>query len=111
MVVHELSHVVQGYPRGGPSWLVEGIADYVRFAHFEPATKIAVDPRRASYRDGYRTTAKFLAWIEKSADKGIVPALNAALRAGKYDAKVFEDRTTKTLDTLWAEFLAAEQRK
>ena len=31
MVIHELVHVVQSYRRGRPFWLVEGIADYIRF--------------------------------------------------------------------------------
>src|SRR5262249_289810 len=64
MVVHELTHVIQSYPRPEPGWLVEGIADYVRFYHYEPKTKLGtVDPSRQSYRDGYRVTAMFLAWI------------------------------------------------
>jgi hypothetical protein len=111
MVVHELTHVVQGYRRGGPSWLVEGIADYVRFSHFEPKTRIRVDPKRASYRDGYRTAAKFLAWAEAKHDRGLVRALNAALRAGAYKDSLFEKRTGKKLDALWADFLAAQERK
>lgn len=111
MVVHELTHVVQGYRRGGPSWLVEGIADYVRFAHFEPMTRIRVNPKRASYRDGYRTTAKFLAWAEAQHDRDLVRKLNQALRAGKYRDALFEKYTGKPLDRLWADFLAAQERK
>ena len=83
MVVHELTHVIQSYPRSkrNDGWLVEGIADYVRFFKYEPETKIAVSPR-ASYRNGYRTTAKFLDWIEKTHDKDMVAKLNKALRKG-----------------------------
>ena len=52
---------------------MEGIADYVRFFHYEPNTKLRLgNPARASYRDGYRTTAMFLAWIEKRYDKDII---------------------------------------
>jgi hypothetical protein len=111
MVVHELTHVIQGYRRGGPSWLVEGIADYVRFAHYEPGTPIRVNPKRASYRDGYRTAAKFLAWAEQKHDKGLVRNLNEALRAGKYRKELFEEHTSKALDQLWADFLAEQERK
>src|SRR5262249_15754910 len=111
MVVHELTHVIQGYKRGGPGWLVEGIADYVRFAHFEPKTKITVNPKKASYRDGYRTTAKFLAWVESQHDKDLVRKLNEALRAGEYKDELFERRTGKALDRLWADFLASLDRK
>jgi hypothetical protein len=36
-MVHETVHVVQGYGYGGnPGWLVEGIADYIRFFKYEP---------------------------------------------------------------------------
>jgi hypothetical protein len=111
MVVHELTHVIQDYRRGGPGWLVEGIADYVRFSHYEPKTPIRINPRRASYRDGYRTTAKFLAWLERKHDRGIVCKLNGALRAGKYSKELFRTSTSKTLDALWADFFAAEERK
>src|SRR5262249_46375385 len=63
MVIHELTHVIQSYPRAGDGWLVEGIADYVRLFHFEPKARLdRVDPARQSYRDGYRVTALFLAW-------------------------------------------------
>jgi hypothetical protein len=113
MVVHELTHVIQGYRRPGRNngWLVEGIADYVRFYHFEPQKKVTVNPHRAKYRDGYRTTAAFLAWIEKDRDKDIVRKLNAALRAGKYDDELFKTYTSKTLDELWDAFVASLERK
>ena len=111
MVVHELTHVVQAYPPGGPSWLIEGIADYVRFIHYEPKTRIDIDTKKASYRDSYRTSAKFLGWVEKTHDKAIVRKLNAALRKGKYKDELFETYTKKTLDQLWTAFLVAEERK
>lgn len=111
MVVHELTHVIQAYRRGGPGWLVEGIADYVRFAHFEPMTRIVVNPRRAKVTDGYRTTAKFLAWAESAHDRDLVREVNAALRAGRYREELFKVRTGKTLEQLWAAFLAAQERK
>jgi hypothetical protein len=113
MVVHELTHVVQAYSDGDPGWLVEGIADYVRFFHYEPKTKIEVDAERASYRDGYRTTARFLAWIERKKDRDILRVLNAAIRQGKYKDKLFRTRTGKSLDELWAAFIEsvrAEQK-
>jgi hypothetical protein len=111
MVVHELTHVVQGYKRGGPGWLVEGIADYVRFSHYEPKTKVTVNPKRASYKDGYRTTAKFLAWAEAEHDRDLVRKLNETLRQGRYKDELFEKHTGKNLDRLWADFLAAQERK
>jgi transglutaminase-like putative cysteine protease len=107
MVVHELTHVIQAYRRGGPSWLVEGIADNIRFFHYEPQTKISINPRRASYRDSYRTTARFLDYVEKNHDKDIVRVLNEALRKGEYREELVKKRTGKTLDELWALFIAS----
>ncbi|MFO0863322.1 MAG: basic secretory protein-like protein [Gemmataceae bacterium] len=110
MVVHELTHIIQGYPRYDPPWLVEGLADYVRFAHFEPKVRIDVDPKKASYRDSYRTTAKFLMWIEKNHDKDIIRNLDDALRGKKYGPEWFQERTEKTVDELWNDFAANEER-
>ncbi len=107
MVVHELTHVVQSYPPGGPGWLVEGIADYIRLSHFEPgAPKPRINPDKASYRDAYKTTAIFLAWVEKQHDAKLVSKLNAALRQRKYSHELFKDATGRTLDELWSDFTA-----
>ena len=85
-MVHETAHVVQAYrySRGGnrnPGWLVEGIADYVRFYKYEPG-KIGplrnVD--RMHYNDAYRTTARFLNYVTDKYDKELVKKLNAAMR-------------------------------
>ena len=41
-MVHETVHAVQDYRRGGnPGWLVEGIADYIRFYKYEPGQRLA----------------------------------------------------------------------
>ncbi len=109
MVVHELTHVIQAYPRLDAGWLVEGIADYVRFFHYEPKTKLAgVNPARQSYRDGYRVTAMFLAWVERTHDRAIVRKLNEALRKSAYRYDLFKKATGKSLDRLWADFLEDE---
>lgn len=105
MVVHELTHVVQSYPPGGPGWLVEGIADYIRLSHFEPQAPLPrIDPDRASYRDAYKTTAIFLAWIEKYHDQQIIKKLNRALREKSFKVELFHDYTGKSLDELWHDF-------
>lgn len=106
MVIHELVHVIQAYPKYEHVWLVEGIADYIRYFHFEPKKDLGpIDVAKASYRDGYGTTARFLAWAEKKYDKQLVRKLNAALRQTKYEDKLFEDLTGKSLDELWKEFV------
>jgi hypothetical protein len=56
MVVHELTHVVQSYkrPGRGTGWLVEGIADYIRFFQYEPGKIGPINARRARYDGSYR---------------------------------------------------------
>ena len=110
MVIHELTHVVQSYPEpesgcAKPGWLVEGIADYIRLAHFEPqARRPRINPDRASYRDAYKTTAGFLEWAEKTHDPHLVQQLNQPLREGKFKLELFKEYTGKTVDELWQEF-------
>jgi len=109
MVIHEMTHIIQHYPRQGkkPGWLVEGIADYIRWWRYEPETKrTPIDPDKASYRDSYRTTAWFLAWITGKYDRGLVRRLDESLRDGKYADDLFKESTGKTVDELWAEFAA-----
>ena len=107
-VIHELTHVIQAYPnsRQKPGWLVEGIADYIRFWKYEPEVpRPHIDREKASYRDSYRTTAAFLAWITWKHDKRIVRRLDKALREGTYTDAIFGDVTGRSLDALWEEFV------
>jgi hypothetical protein len=106
MVIHEMTHVIQSYPPSRAGWLVEGVADHVRFFRFEPETKVVIsNPDRASYRDGYRTTARFLDWVQNTYDGNLLRTLNAALRRGEYNADLFRTATSKSLDELWGEFV------
>src|SRR5262249_55318640 len=112
VVIHEMTHTIQQYRRSPrPRWLCEGTADYVRYFHYEPKTKITVNPRRANYTDGYQTTAAFLAWAEKAHDRHLVRKINAALRQGKYRDELFKAYTGRTLDQLWASFLVSLERQ
>jgi len=113
MVMHELVHVVQRYPNShkGAGWLVEGIADYLRYWKYEserPRHKIG---ENASYRDGYSTAASFLAWIVWKYDRRTVRRLDAALRKGDYDDAIFRKITGKDLPELWDEFVKNEQKR
>lgn len=106
MVIHELMHVVQAYPPSKAGWLVEGIADYVRYIQFEPENKSKWRiGDKSSYKDGYGVTASFLAWLEKK-HPGIVVKLNTALRTSKYEDALFEELAGKPLDDLWKDFVA-----
>lgn len=116
-LIHEAVHVVQqyGHVRGGqrdPGWLTEGIADYIRWWKFEPASArtpvrpVKRDGTPASYTDSYRTTAAFLEFIAKNYDHEIVVKLNAAGRNSTYSTDLWKKYTGKTLDELWTEFAA-----
>jgi hypothetical protein len=108
MVVHELTHLVQRYPRNGAGWLVEGIADYVRLRHFEPLLPLPrIDFTKAKYTDSYKTTAAFLMWLEDKYGAELVPKLNAALRGGSYTDALFQDVTGKEVTQLWSDFAEA----
>jgi hypothetical protein len=111
-VVHELVHVVQQYRgRGGarnPGWLVEGVADYIRWFKYEPkptGTRPR-NPDSASYTDSYRTTAGFLNYVVDKHDKEIVVKLNAAMREGKYSPDLWKQYTGKSVDELWKLYVA-----
>ncbi|MBE0536682.1 MAG: DUF1080 domain-containing protein, partial [Phycisphaerae bacterium] len=123
-VVHELVHVVQNYgrsrqanpnPTRTPGWLVEGIADYIRWFLYEPQTRGAeISARnlsRASYDASYRTSANFINWVSVTHDKDIVVKLNAAAREGRYDAALWKTYTGQTVEELgeaWKKSLAEQ---
>ncbi|HWB20225.1 MAG TPA: basic secretory protein-like protein [Phycisphaerales bacterium] len=114
MVVHELTHVVQSYPRinSNMSWLTEGIADYIRFYKYEPgADKSVIDVKKASYRDSYRTTAAFLNYLTESRDKDIVKKLNALMRQGQCNKISFKTRLGRSIDDLWKDFIEVEKKR
>lgn len=108
MVIHELTHVVQAYPnsRSNPGWLVEGIADYIRYWKYEPEIpRHQLDPQKSHYTQGYGTTGAFLAWLVRKHDRRIVLRLDAALRTQTYKPELFRELTGRDLDELWADFI------
>ncbi|HTU22945.1 MAG TPA: basic secretory protein-like protein [Gemmataceae bacterium] len=106
-MVHETVHVVQNYrARGNPGWLVEGIADYIRFFKYEPGKLGRIDARRARYDGSYRMTAAFLAYLTEKYDKQIVRKLNKMMRAGEYKKEAFHKWTGKVLEQLGDEWRA-----
>lgn len=110
MVVHELTHIVQSYPRNrnDTGWLVEGIADYTRWWRYEPeAPRTPINFAKATYHDAYRTTAWFLAWTTHKYNQALVPNLDLALREAKDPMPVFVAMTGKSADDLWKEFAQA----
>jgi hypothetical protein len=111
MVLHELTHVIQAYPNYDPVWLVEGIADYIRYWHCEPGAREFPITEKSNYTDSYGTTARFLAWVAVTKDSRIVKKVNQALREGKYQEEMFREATGKDLKELWREFVTAVRQK
>jgi hypothetical protein len=108
-IIHELVHVDQHYTlRNPPGWLTEGIADWVRWFHYEPASKRPHPTGdKAKYNAAYQTTAAFLDWASKKYDKDLVMKLNAASREHHYDPKIWIDLTGKSAADLGAEWKAS----
>lgn len=104
-MVHETVHVVQRYrTRNNPGWLVEGVADYVRFFKYEPGKLGRINPDRARYDGSYRVTAAFLNYVAGKYDKDLVRNLNKAMRDGEYKDDLWKELTKKTareLDEEW----------
>jgi hypothetical protein len=114
-VVHEMVHVVQQYGAArrnnpnatqNPGWLVEGIADYIRWFKYEPQSHGADirDASRAKYDASYRITANFLNFVTEKYDKDLVTKLNAACRQGKYSPELWKQITGKTAEELSEEW-------
>lgn len=123
-VVHELTHVVQNYgkarktnpnPAPVPGWVVEGIADYVRWFLFEPQSRGADITKGnvsgAKYDGSYRTSANFLDWATRTCDRDLVRKLNAAAREGRYSEALWQTWTGKSVQELGEEWLAAQRQR
>jgi hypothetical protein len=111
-MVHETVHCVQSYrTRGNPGWLVEGIADYVRFFKYEPGNLGKINADKARYNGSYRVSAAFLAYVTDKYDKQLVRKLNKAMREGEYDESIWKVLTKKTLAELDKEWRASLKAK
>jgi hypothetical protein len=123
-VIHELVHVVQNYGRARatnpratqtPGWVVEGMADYIRWFLFEPQLKGAEITRgnfqRSNHDSSYRVSANFLNWVVATHDKNFIQKLNAAAREGDYSEKIWTDSTGKTAAQLGEDWKAANAKR
>ena len=123
-IVHELVHVVQNYGIGRrtnpnatrtPGWLVEGIADYIRWFLYEPETHGAEITSRniaqARYDGNYRISANFLNWVTETYDKDIMRKLNAAARESSYNEDMWTKFTGHTVQELGDEWKASMEKK
>ncbi|SEA27905.1 Peptidase [Arachidicoccus rhizosphaerae] len=108
VAVHEIMHKIQnGYQGDIPSWLTEGIADYVRYRYGIDNPDSWELPDYSSdqnYDDSYRVTARFLVWIENHKEKNFVKQLDQALRKGTNYKDFFVSTLGKSIDQTWSEY-------
>jgi hypothetical protein len=97
---------VQAYPKGEPSWLTEGLADYARQLYGpEKQPNWELPPRlteRNSHKDSYRVSAKFLVWLDEK-HPGVVDKLHRSMQHATFTIDDFKTHTAKTVDELWIE--------
>jgi hypothetical protein len=119
-LVHEMVHIVQQYheligpdaaAHRPPTWLVEGIADYIRWYKYEPTPRGAQIRHaalvKARFNGSYRISANFLNFVTNKYRQDLVVKLNAALRGGKYESGIWKLLTGKSVDELNDEWKAA----
>jgi hypothetical protein len=86
--------------------MVEGIADYARHLYGPkqqinwklPETLTA----KQSYKDSYRTTGKFLLWLDGK-HPGVVDKLHQRMQSREFVIGDFKEFTGKTVEALWEE--------
>ena len=114
IVTHEVTHVVQAYSSDTYAhwwhW-VEGVADYARYRFGRDNAacgwSISHHERGSTCTDGYRATARFLAWTVDAGGDGIVQDLDAALRNGTYSDVFWTARTGDDIAALWSTYVRA----
>lgn len=104
-MIHEATHIVQRYRgRRNPGWLVEGVADYVRFIVYEPANIGPINADRAKYDQSYRVSARFLDHVVRNYDAEFVKKLDRAMKERTYSDEMFREATGKSLEELGEEW-------
>ena len=109
IMTHETTHGYQQDDKpdsNPPIWIIEGVADTVRLH----AGYISPDnlSRGGSYTDSYKTTAFFLAWLDRRYPDFLY-RMNGSLRPNGqvWTTGSFQTITGKSVDVLWSEYQAA----
>lgn len=105
VLIHEMVHVLQSYPDYNPSWITEGIADYVRYHMFRDAGDPQPPSPSSHYTDGYGTAGYFLAYIE-SKHPEFVRNLNISRHQNANADNFVLSYTGKTFPQLWNDMKA-----
>jgi hypothetical protein len=110
LLTHELTHAVQQYPGGsGPGWITEGIADYARHVYGPEKQLNWSLPKtfsaRDSYKDSYRTTGRFLLWLE-TRTPGSVDKIHLKMQDKTFKIDDFQAIAGRPVEALWEECVA-----
>ena len=103
--IHELTHVIQRYR--GPSWFVEGVADYTRYKLHGNDAWAKRCRRHIPYNrpfGHYWASAAFLLYLEDTYKKPIVRTVSMAMRNKKYNEALWKQITGKALTELAADY-------
>ena len=115
IVVHELVHVLQAYPKEvieTNRWIFEGIASYIElFMYARNGGQTCFTFDTAKYTDGYQNTATFFDWIVRTKDAGFIKRINAACRNGTYSNDLFWEYMGITVDELWDDFIQSFKKE
>ncbi len=108
-ITHELMHLVQSYgDSNAPSWVTEGIADYVRAVYginnVRGKWTMPDLTEKHNYDNSYRITARFFIWITQHYAAEFITKLDNQIRQKKYTDNSWKDLTGKTLTELWEEY-------
>jgi hypothetical protein len=106
VICHELVHCFQwNGQNAAPGGLIEGIADWVRL-RAGLAARHWKREAEGEWDEGYQHTGYFLEYLERRFGEGTVRKINAKLREGKYEEKVFWKELFEgtTVGELWKDY-------
>lgn len=107
LLTYELTHLLEQYPSGAPTWFSNGVANYARDV-YGPADDDWSLPNSVqlqdSYKQGGQVTARFLLWLEQYTRLDIIDQLNHALQTRQPFSSTFQTLTHHTVDELWNQF-------
>ncbi|MEY9094199.1 basic secretory protein-like protein [Paenibacillus sp. RC84] len=114
VLYHELTHCYQYDDNryadksvGGVSYMVEGLADTIRFAvGYHDRYSMT---KGGTWQDGYGTTGNFFRWIEDTKKPGFIRQLNASLTpfdGQDWTEGKIQELTGTNVNTLWTEYQA-----
>ena len=106
-MIHETVHVIQRYrSRNNPGWLVEGVADYVRFFKFEPGKIGPINAGRPTTTTVIGSPP-FLDLPGREVRQEPRSEAQQGDARGTYKEEMFKDMTGKTLPELDEEWRAS----